>query len=115
MILFWTFYFIPFIATVIIAVTINKTVAITDLNDERAMPQIPCPLVHPLATFVPIPTSSPAAIINGSEFVIRNGISFVVENENIKKLLSLDLIKCKVIKIKHLPSYIQKFKDACSQ
>ena len=62
-ILFWTFYFIPIIATVIIAVTINKTVAITDLNDERAMPQIPCPLVHPLATFVPIPTSSPPAII----------------------------------------------------
>jgi len=82
-ILFWTFYFIPIIATVRIAVTINKTVAITDLNDKRAIPQIPCPLVHPLATFVPIPTSSPPAIINGSEFVIRNGISFVVENENI--------------------------------
>ena len=47
------------------------------------MPQLPCPLVHPLATFVPTPTSSPPAIINGSEFVIRNGISFVVENENI--------------------------------
>ncbi len=30
-----------------------------------------------------MPTSSPPAIINGSEFVIRNGISFVVENENI--------------------------------
>ena len=55
-------------------------VAIIDLADKRLMPQIPCPLVQPLPTFVPMPTKKPAVIIIGSEEVIKKGILIFVKN-----------------------------------
>lgn len=48
--------------TVTIPVIINVAVAIKDRIDRRALPQTPCPLVHPLPSCVPSPTKTPARI-----------------------------------------------------
>ena len=37
----------------------NIIVAIKERGDIRAIPQIPCPLVHPPLNLVPIPTKKP--------------------------------------------------------
>ena len=55
-------------------------VAIIDLSDKRLTPQIPCPLVQPFPTFVPIPTKKPAIIMIGSDDVIEKGMLFSVKN-----------------------------------
>ena len=57
--------------------------AIIDLSENRPTPQIPWPLVQPLLTLVPIPTNNPEKITNGKEFLIKNGISLLINILNI--------------------------------
>ena len=45
-------------------------VAIIDLRENRLMPLMPWPLVHPPLILVPKPTSSPPPIRRNIEFVI---------------------------------------------
>jgi len=40
----------------------KQIIAVNDLLDNLAEPQIPWPLVHPLATFDPTPTKIPPII-----------------------------------------------------
>ena len=51
--------------TVAIATSMKTSVATIDRFDERAMPHTPWPLVQPLPSRVPNPTSSPATISVG--------------------------------------------------
>ena len=64
-------------------VKIKVIVAIIDLSENRPIPQMPWPLVQPLLTLVPIPTSRPEKMINGKESVIKNGISLLINILNI--------------------------------
>ncbi len=48
--------------TVTAAVAMNVTVATRDRTDRRLRPQTPWPLVHPLPSRAPHPTSKPATI-----------------------------------------------------
>lgn len=44
------------------AVDKNTKTAASDLNENLGNPHNPCPLVHPLDNYVPIPTNRPATI-----------------------------------------------------
>ena len=55
-------------------------VAKIERKDKRLMPHMPWPLVQPLPIFVPMPTKKPAAIIIGSEEVIKKGMSIFAKN-----------------------------------
>ena len=63
-----------------IAAKINNTVAIMERIENRLIPHTPCPLVHPLPIFVPIPTSSPPIIIMGVDDVIKKGMELFEKN-----------------------------------
>ena len=54
-------------------------VAIIDLRENRPMPLMPWPLVHPPLILVPKPTSSPPPIKRNSEFVIDISIFWLVK------------------------------------
>ena len=62
----------------------KRIVATIDLIEKRLMPHTPCPLVHPLPIFVPIPTNIPPKIIRGIDDVTSNGIEFFENIFNIK-------------------------------
>ena len=47
------------------------SVAVMDLGDSLAIPQTPCPLVHPLPRLVPKPTRSPARTSHAVDCSIR--------------------------------------------
>ena len=51
------------------AASINKIVATIERMEKRLIPHTPCPLVHPLLIFVPMPTNKPPIIIKGIEDV----------------------------------------------
>lgn len=62
----------------------KRIVATIDRIEKRLMPHTPCPLVHPLPIFVPIPTNTPPKIIKGIEDVTSNCIEFFENILNIK-------------------------------
>lgn len=57
--------------TVNMANAMKISVAVMDLGDSLAIPQTPCPLVHPLPRLVPKPTRSPARTSHAVDCSIR--------------------------------------------
>lgn len=73
------------------ALLINIQVAKIERFDRRAIPIMPCPLVQPFPSFVPIPTNKPAMVYKTIEGVINEEEGSV--GDKIKKLITIPPIK----------------------
>ena len=62
--------------TVSIPTIINVIVAMIDLRENRLIPLIPCPLVHPLLNLVPKPTMAPPIINKTNELHVDEEFNY---------------------------------------